>query len=226
MPKRLFPFVMVAFVTVLLLSNTAAVKVTQIGPFYFDGGTVLFPLSYIFGDILTEVYGYRRSRIVIWTGFLACVLMAFIYWLVGFLPAAPDWQNQEAYELILGQTPRIVAASLMGYFLGEFSNSYVLAKLKLLTKGKWLPLRTISSTVVGQLVDTFFFVFIAFWGIIPSAAIWHMLWSNYIFKTGFEVLATPLTYKAVGWLKKAEKEDYYDWDTDFNPFKPSLKDLT
>ena len=129
---------MVAFVVVLLISNTVAVKVTQLGPFYFDGATVLFPLAYIFGDILTEVYGFKKSRFVIWSGFVACAFMAFAYWLIGVLPSAPDWGKQEAYNVILGQTPRIVLASLVAYFCGEFVNSFILAKMKILTDGRWL----------------------------------------------------------------------------------------
>ncbi|MCL6611192.1 MAG: queuosine precursor transporter [Peptococcaceae bacterium] len=216
---------MVAFVVVLLLSNTVAVKVTQLGPFYFDGATVLFPLSYIFGDILTEVYGYKRSRVVVWSGFVACIFMAFIYWLVGVLPAAPDWSNQEAYNAILGQTPRIVLASLIAYFCGEFVNSFVLAKMKIFTRGRWLWTRTIGSTVVGQAVDTSLFVTIAFAGMIPPAALLHMVISNYVFKTTYEAVATPFTYAACGALKKAENEDYYDYTTKFNPFAVSLADL-
>lgn len=225
MRYKVFPFVMVAFVVVLLLSNTVAVKVTQLGPFYFDGATVLFPVSYIFGDILTEVYGYRRSRVVVWTGFAACIFMAFIYWLIGILPSAPDWGNQEAYSLILGQTPRIVLASLIAYFCGEFANSFVLAKLKIITRGRWLWTRTIGSTVVGQAVDTGLFVTIAFAGTIPGAALLYMAASNYVFKTCYEAIATPWTYAACRWLKRVENEDYYDHSTNFNPFAVSVSDL-
>lgn len=225
MRYKLFPFVMVAFVVVLLLSNTVAVKVTQLGPFYFDGATVLFPLSYIFGDILTEVYGYKRSRVVVWSGFVACAFMAFIYWLIGVLPSAPDWSNQGAYNAILGQTPRIVLASLIAYFCGEFVNSFVLAKMKILTRGRWLWTRTIGSTVVGQAVDSSLFVVIAFAGVIPGAALLHMAASNYIFKTCYEAAATPLTYGVCGWLKRVEQEDYFDHGTNFNPFAVSVSDL-
>ncbi|MBC7348249.1 MAG: queuosine precursor transporter [Clostridia bacterium] len=225
MRYRLFPFIMAAFVAVLLVSNTVAVKVTRLGPFYFDGATILFPVSYIFGDILTEVYGYRRSRAVIWTGFGACAFMALIYWLVGVLPPAPDWQGQDAYRQILGQTPRIVAASLAAYFCGEFANSYVLARMKILTAGKWLWTRTIGSTAVGQFVDSWLFVTLAFAGTIPTAALVHMAVSNYVFKTLYEAAATPATYAAVNYLKRAEREDYYDRETNFNPFLVSLGDL-
>lgn len=222
---RLFPLVMSAFVAVLLVSNTVAVKVTHIGPFYFDGATILFPLAYIFGDILTEVYGYKRSRIVVWTGFAACAFMSFIYWLVGVLPAAGDWSGQSAYVTILGQIPRIVIASLIAYSCGEFVNAYILAKMKIATKGKHLWTRTVGSTLVGQGVDTVIFVTIAFAGIIPGQLLWYMMVSNYIFKTTCEILATPATYAAVGFLKRTEQVDCYDTHTNFNPFKFSLRDL-
>lgn len=225
MRYKLFPFVMVAFVVVLLVSNTVAVKVTQLGPFYFDGATVLFPLAYIFGDILTEVYGFKKSRFVIWSGFVACAFMAFAYWLIGVLPSAPDWGKQEAYNVILGQTPRIVLASLVAYFCGEFVNSFILAKMKILTDGRWLWTRTVSSTVVGQAVDTALFVVIAFTGLIPWVALLHMAVSNYVFKTCFEVAATPVTYAACGWFKRVEQEDYFDNETNFNPFAVSIDDL-
>lgn len=222
---RLYPIVMSAFVAVLLLSNTVAVKVTNIGPFYFDGATILFPLAYIFNDLLTEVYGYKKSRMVVWTGFAAAIFMALIYWAVGALPAAADWTGQTAYMQILGQTPRIVVASLIAYFCGEFSNSYILAKMKIATKGRWLWSRTIGSTLVGELIDTVLFVSVAFYGVIPQDLLIYMMISNYVFKTSFEVLATPLTYAAVKWLKKVDHTDVYDIGTDFNPFKVKLDDL-
>jgi len=216
---------MAMFVTILMVSNTVAVKITHLGPFYFDGATILFPIAYIFGDILTEVYGYKRSRIVVWIGFLACIIMSLIYWLVGILPAAADWQQQEAYLAILGQTPRIVVASLIAYLGGEFVNAFILAKLKIATAGRFLWTRTIGSTVVGQAVDTVLFVGIAFTGVIPSNLLWYMIISNYVFKTVFEIIATPFTYAAVGVVKRVEEVDYYDRDTNFNPFSFSLKDM-
>lgn len=225
MRYKIFPFVMVAFVVVLLLSNTVAVKVAIFGPFFFDGAVILFPFSYIFGDILTEVYGYRRSRVVIWTGFIACIFMSFIYWLVGMLPAAPPWGGQEAYQRILGQIPRIVMASLVAFFCGEFTNSYILAKLKIFTQGRWLWTRTIGSTIAGQLVDTALFITIAFTGIVPETVVVRMIITNYLFKTTYEVLATPLTYAVTGWLKRVENEDYYDYKTNFNPFMVTGEDL-
>ena len=208
----------VFFVSVLLISNVASTKIVDFGWFTFDGGTLLFPLSYIFGDILTEVYGYKRSRGVIWLGFFSAFVMSIVFIVVGALPAAPDWTNQAAYDAILGLTPRLVLASLIAYFCGEFSNSFILAKMKILTGGKWLWTRTIGSTVVGELIDSTLFILIAFWGILPSALILTLIISNYLFKTAVEIVFTPITYKVIGFLKKNENEDYYDRDTNFNPF--------
>lgn len=216
---RYFDLIMALFVAVLLISNVASSKILDLGPFTFDGGTILFPISYIFGDILTEVYGYRRSRRVIWTGFGCSALAALTFMIVGALPPASGWGHQEAFMAILGQTPRIVIASLVAYFAGEFSNSYVLAKMKILTKGRWLWTRTIGSTLVGEGVDTLLFVTIAFAGVLPPSLLFSVILSNYIFKSGVEALATPITYQIVRWLKRAEQEDYYDYGTDFNPFK-------
>ena len=208
----------VFFVSVLLISNVASSKIVDLKWFTFDGGTLLFPLSYIFGDILTEVYGYKSSRGVIWLGFFMALLMSVIFIIVGILPPAAGWNNQAAYEAILGLTPRIVCASLIAYFFGEFSNSFVLAKMKIWTKGKWLWTRTIGSTVVGELVDSAIFVTIAFFGILPNSLLLTLIISNYLFKTGVEILFTPITYKVVNFLKRKENEDYYDRDTNFNPF--------
>ena len=208
----------VFFVSVLLISNVASSKIVDFGYFTFDGGTLLFPLSYIFGDILTEVYGYKRSRSVIWLGFFMALLMSVVFIIVGKLPPASDWGNQAAYDAILGLTPRIVCASLIAYFFGEFSNSFVLAKMKIWTEGKWLWTRTIGSTIVGELVDSALFILIAFFGIFPNSLILTLIISNYVFKTAVEVLFTPLTYRIVKFLKIKEGEDYYDKDTNFNPF--------
>lgn len=215
---RYFDLIMALFVAVLLISNVASTKIVQFGPFTFDGGTLLFPISYIFGDILTEVYGYGRSRRVIWMGFFCAMLMALTLSVVGWLPAAEGWEGQEAYQAILGMTPRIVLASLIAYWAGEFSNSYVLARMKVLTRGRWLWSRTIGSTIVGEGVDTLLFVTIAFAGVLPGHLLFSIALSNYLFKTGLEILMTPATYQAVSFLKKAESEDFYDTDTDFNPF--------
>jgi len=206
------------FVAVILISNVASTKILDLGWFIFDGGTLLFPVSYIFGDILTEVYGYKRSRKVIWLGFFSAFLMSATFMVVGKLPAAGEWQLQEAYDAILGLTPRIVVASLIAFLAGEFSNSYVLAKLKILTKGRHLWIRTIGSTAVGQAVDTMLFVGVAFWGIHSGGLLVSIIISNYVFKCGIEAALTPVTYRVVRWLKKEEQEDYYDTDTKFNPF--------
>lgn len=219
---QFFDLIMALFVAVLIISNIASSKILDLGPFTFDGGTLLFPISYIFGDILTEVYGYKRSRRVIWVGFGSAALAAITLGIVGILPAAQGWEHQEAYMAILGQTPRIVAASLIAYFAGEFSNSYVLAKMKIATNGRWLWTRTIGSTLVGEGVDTLLFVVIAFAGALPTGLLISIVISNYVFKCGIEAAATPLTYRLVRFLKRVEGEDYYDVGTDFNPFKLSV----
>lgn len=211
----------VFFVAVLLISNVASSKITTLGWFTFDAGTLLFPLSYIFADILTEVYGYRRSRSIIWLGFFSALLMSLVFMIVGALPPAEDWGNQDAYEKILGITPRIVLASLAAYLVGEFCNSFILAKMKVLTAGRWLWTRTIGSTLVGELVDSVLFILIAFAGILPGSLLLALMASNYVFKTAVEILFTPLTYKVVGFLKRNEHEDHYDRGTNFNPFAVS-----
>lgn len=216
---KYFDLIMALFVAVLLISNVASSKILELGPFTFDGGTILFPISYIFGDILTEVYGYRRSRRVIWAGFGCAALMAGVFALVGALPPAEGWENQAAYEAILGTTPRIVLGSLIAYFAGEFSNSYTLARMKVLTRGRWLWTRTIGSTLVGEGVDTLLFVSIAFAGTLPWPLFWSIVVSNYVFKCGLEAAMTPVTYQITNFLKRSENEDVYDVDTDFNPFK-------
>ena len=216
---RYFDLFMGGFVAIMLISNVASSKILVLGPFTFDGGTLLFPFSYIFGDVLTEVYGYARSRRVIWAGFAANLLMAAVFAIVGALPPAEGWEHQGAYETILGMTPRIVAGSLIAYFAGEFSNSWVLARMKVLTKGRWLWSRTIASTLVGEGIDTLLFVLIAFYGTFSGGLLGAIIISNYLFKCGLEALATPITYRIINGLKRVEREDYYDYDTDFNPFK-------
>ena len=206
------------FVAVLLISNVASTKLTTIGGLTLDAGTILFPLTYIFGDILTEVYGYNRARRVIWLGLGTNILMAAIFMIVGVLPASADWPNQEAYNTILGLAPRIVLASVVAYIAGEFVNSFILAKMKVAMKGKKLWMRTIGSTLVGQLLDTLLFATIAFYGIFPNEVLIAIIISNYIFKVSLEVLLTPVTYAVVNKLKKSEHEDYYDKKTNFNPF--------
>jgi uncharacterized integral membrane protein (TIGR00697 family) len=220
------------FVAVLLISNIAsAAKILDWGVsllglrLAFDAGTLLFPVSYIFGDVLTEVYGYRRSRKVIWTGFALSGLMALTFWLVGHLPGEAEWETyagQEAYQAILGgvSSGGIIIASLVAYFAGEFSNSYVMAKMKIATRGRWLWTRTIASTLVGEGVDTALFVTIAsLFDVFPWSIAVTLIVTNYIFKVGIEALMTPLTYRIVNGLKRAEHEDFYDYDTDFNPFR-------
>lgn len=215
-------FITVFFVMVLLVSNVVSSKIVLFGPFTFDGGTLLFPLSYIFGDILTEVYGYAKSRRVIWTGFLMMFIASCVFMAIGALPPAPDWDGQAAYDKILGIAPRIFLASMIAYFAGEFSNSFILAKMKVWMNGKRLWMRTVGSTLVGEALDSVIFVLIAFGGVFPNDLLWTIIVSNYIFKVGVEVLFTPVTYAATGFLKKREHEDHYDRKTDFNPF--TIKD--
>lgn len=212
-------FITAFFAIVLLTSNVVSTKIIELGPFTFDGGTLLFPLSYIIGDILTEVYGYKRTRKVIWTGFFMAFFAMLVIMLIGWMPAAADWGFQESYENILGLTFRIVTASLIAYLAGEFLNSFIMAKMKIWSKGRHLWMRTIGSTLFGEGVDTLLFVLIAFWGVFDTNLLWAILISNYIFKVGVEVLFTPITYLVVKVLKKREHEDYYDHKTDFNPFK-------
>lgn len=216
---KYYDLIMAGFVTVLLCSNLIGVtKVTQIWGFTFGTGIFFFPLSYIFGDILTEVYGYGRSRKVVWAGFGALLFACFMSWFVVRAPPAPGWPNQEHVEKMFGSTWRIVFASLAGFFSGEFVNSYVLAKMKLVTKGKMLWARTIGSTIVGELVDSLVFYPLAFLGTWETSLVIQVLFTNYSIKVLWEVLMTPVTYRVVNFLKKAEQEDYYDWNTRFTPF--------
>lgn len=211
-----FVVVVAVFVTCLITANIIAVKVISVGWFIAPAAIIVFPVSYIFGDILTEVYGYRRARQVIWLGFL-CNLIFVIFAGIGqLLPSASFWDAQAAYERILGYAPRLLAASACGYLVGEFANSFVLAKMKILTKGRWLWTRTIGSTIVGQGLDTVIFITLAFIGtdsFVPIIILYHWL-----AKTGIEAVATPGTYALVNFLKKKEATDTYDYGTDFNPF--------
>lgn len=206
------------FSATLLISNTLDNKVFMLGSLALPAGIILFPLAYLFGDVLTEVYGYGASRKVIWTGFASLVLMVLTYEFARVLPPAPFWPHQEAYVAILGRVPRIVAASITAYFAGEFCNSFVLAKVKVKMKGKAMALRFVLSTLAGQLVDTVVFVAIAFTGVFPVAELVSLTLSAWAVKVGWEVLALPITVRVVKALKKAENEDYYDTDTNFNPF--------
>jgi len=216
---KYFNLISVFFVSILLISNIASTKIIDVIWFTFDGGTLLFPLSYIFNDILTEVYGYKKSRQAIWLGFFSALMMSFIFIIIGALPSASGWENQDAYMKILGLTPRIVFASLIAYFCGELLNSFILAKAKILTNGKWLWVRIVGSTIFGELIDSLIFIFIAFWGVLSVPLIFTLITCNFIFKVLFEVLFLPVTYKIIDFLKKEERIDFYDRKTNFNPFK-------
>jgi queuosine precursor transporter len=219
---RYYDLVMAAFVTILLCSNLiGAAKVCSIWGVTFGAGVLFFPVSYVFGDILTEVYGYARSRKVVWAGFVAMAFASFMSWFILRLPPAEGWLNQPALQAVFGGTPRLVGASLVAYCVGEFANSYTLAKMKIWSQGKWLWTRTVGSTIVGELIDSVIFYPIAFLGLWPTDLVIKVMISNYLIKVIWEVLMTPLTYKVVGFLKRAENEDYYDTDTNFTPF--SLK---
>jgi len=211
-------FVVIAavFVTCLITANIIAVKVISIGSVALPAAVIVFPISYIFGDILTEVYGYRWARRVIWLGFACNLVFVFFAWVGQLLPAASFWGDQEAYKTILGYTPRLLAASFAGYLVGEFANSFIMAKMKIRTKGRRLWARTIGSTMVGEGLDSAIFIIIAFVGTPSFAPI--MILYHWLAKTGIEVLATPFTYATVNYLKKKEGIDTYDYQTSFNPF--------
>ncbi len=217
---RYYDLVMAAFVTVLLCADLIGPgKVARIGGLTFGAGVLFFPISYIFGDVLTEVYGYARARKVVWAGFAALAFASFMAAVVVAFPPAPGWVHQAAYETVFGSTWRIVAASLVAFWAGEFCNSYVLAKMKVRTAGRRLWTRTIGSTLVGEAVDSAIFYNLAFIGVWPRELLVKVMITNYLLKCAWEAVATPVTYRVVAWLKYAEREDYYDRDTDFNPFK-------
>ena len=226
---RYYEFVMAAFVVVLVCSNLigpakiAQVDLPLVGALTFGAGVLFFPISYVFGDILTEVYGYARSRRVIWAGFAGLAFASFMAWIVVSLPPAPFWKHQEAYEVAFGAAWRISLASMIAYFCGEFVNSFVLAKMKIATGGRWLWSRTIGSTIFGEGVDSLIFYPLAFYGsgIIPDDKLPTVMLAQFVGKVAVEVLFTPVTYAIVGWLKRAENEDYFDRGTRFTPF--SLK---
>ncbi len=224
---RWYTFITALFVVTLVTSNIIAVKVVHIFGLFLPAAVILFPVAYIFGDVLTEVYGYARARQVIWTGFFCNLVVVLAIWIGGALPSAPFWSAgvfkspgtaQQAYQAILGFTPRLLLASFTAYLVGEFLNSFVLARLKVQTKGRFLWLRTISSTIVGEGADSVIFISIAFWGIFAPSDIGVAILSQWVFKVVYETLATPLTYLVVNKLKKIEQEDYFDRKTDFNPF--------
>ena len=215
---RFYDYFLAAFVVVLLISNLVGQKICAFGPFRVSGAQLLFPLTYIFGDTFTEVYGYSASRRAIWVGFFACGLMALMGWLTIALPPAPEWKNQAAFATVFYQVPRLVVASLIAFWCGEFANSFVMAKMKLWTKGRHLWSRTIGSTVVGQGVDTFVLVLVAFGGTVPFVTLMTLAGSAYLFKVVYEIVATPMTYSIVNGLKRAEGLDTFDYDTRFSPF--------
>lgn len=218
-PYKYIDLITTAFAVVLILSNIASVKIAAIRNISFDGGTILFPLAYLFGDILTEVYGFSRARRVIWIGFAMNILMVITFALVGMLPADALWGMQESYMNILGVVPRIVLASLAAYLLGEFLNSYVLAKMKVKTGGKRFGVRAICSTAIGQAVDTSVFLLIAFAGILPWSLLGTIWVTNYVFKIVVEIVLLPVTTRVVAWLKKEEEVDFFDTETDFKPIR-------
>ena len=224
---RYYDFVMAAFVTVLICSNfigaakQATLNLPGLGPTPFGAGVLFFPISYIFGDILTEVYGYGRDRRVVWAGFAALAFASFMAWVVISLPPGPsDYMKhyQPALESVFGNSWRIALGSMIAFWCGSFSNSYILAKMKIWTEGRWLWTRTIGSTLVGELVDSSLFYVIAFYGIWATSDVIQVAMAQYVLKTGWEVVMTPVTYRVVGFLKRAEHEDYYDRHTNFTPF--------
>ncbi len=215
--SRWFVAIAAIFVTCLITANITAVKLISLGGIILPAAVVIFPISYIFGDVLTEVYGYRQARLVIWLGF-ACNLLAVIaIWLGEILPPASFWNGQSAYAQILGYTPRLLLASFIAYLVGEFANSFVLAKMKIFTKGQWLWTRTIGSTLVGEGLDSLFFITIAFLGTIPLNGLFSAIVAQWLFKSLYEVIATPLTYAVVNFLKRREGIDVFDYNTHFNP---------
>jgi len=217
--SKYFFYIAVLFVAILMISNTVVVKLIQVGPLIFTGAFLIFPISYIFGDILTEVYGFKVTRKLIWAGFMTQILMALCYWIVQIMPSASVWSGQSAYETILGVVPRIVFASIIAYCAGEFTNSYIMSKMKILMNGKYLWMRTIGSTIIGQLLDSSIFLLLAFAGTIPLNVIFSMMIVMYVGKVVYEIILTPLTYLVVRRLKQAEGMDIYDRGISYNPFR-------
>jgi len=214
---RYLDLLITIFVVILIVSNLIAPKFVAVGWFRFSAAQLLFPITYIFGDVFTEVYGYSASRKAIWTGFLGSVIMTAFGLFAIWLPPAPEFRHQQAFETIFGVVPRNVAGSLIAYWAGEFANSLTVAKMKLWTGGRWLWTRTVGSTIVGQLVDTSIVIFFIFWGE-PLGVMAQLIVSGYLFKVTYEVLATPLTYLVVNFLKREEGVDFFDRNTNFNPF--------
>lgn len=214
-----FLLLVVVFVTALIVSNIISVKLFEVWGWVLPAGTIIFPVSYILGDVLTEVYGYRRARQVIWLGFAANLVVVLVIMAAIALPPASFWDGQDAYERILGFAPRLLLASFAAYLVGEFANAYIMARMKILTRGRWLWSRTIGSTLVGQGLDSLVFMTIAFAGILPVGALLGAVVLQWLVKSAYEALATPLTYWVVGALKHYEGIDTYDYDVDFNPLK-------
>lgn len=212
-----FVLIVAIFITSLITSNIIAVKLVLVAGLVVPAAVIIFPVSYIFGDVLTEVYGYAASRRAIWLGFFCNLLAVIAFFVAGLLPPASFWQGQPAYEAILGSTPRLLAASFLAYLVGEFANSFVLAKMKIATRGRWLWTRTIGSTLVGEGLDSLVFISLAFAGTIPLDSLATAIVTQWLFKTVYEIVATPLTYLIVGWLKAKEGMDVYDYKTDFSP---------
>lgn len=215
----LFLIIACLFVTCLLLSNIIAGKLITVFGWVLPGAVILFPLTYIFGDVLTEVYGFRKARLVIWTGFGANLLMVLVFALIIYIPSPGFFEGQEAFALVLGMAPRVVLASLLAYFIGELTNAFILSRMKIMTAGKWLWARTIGSTLIGEGIDTVVFITIAFWTLVPTEVLLQMMLFQYIFKVSYEILATPLTYLAVGKLKNQEGLDTFDHNVKYNPFQ-------
>lgn len=212
-----FLFIVAIFITCLITANLTAVKLVEIFGLVFPAGTIIFPISYIFGDVLTEVYGYRQARRVIWLGFFCNFILVITLWVGQILPPASFWDGQGAYERILGYTPRLLAASFLAYLVGEFANSFVLAKMKIATKGRWLWTRTIGSTLVGEGLDSLVFITLAFLGTIPARVLLSAILTQWLVKCAYEAAATPLTYQVVDFLKRKEGLDVFDYETKFNP---------
>lgn len=215
--SKMFMIIAVVYVTCLLLSNLIAGKMWAIGGITLPAAVILFPITYIFGDVFTEVYGFRNARTIIWLGFGCSFFAVAIYLLTIALPHPDFWANQEAYQTVLGTTPRVAAASFIGYLFGEFSNSMILSKLKVATKGKKLWVRTILSTLVGEGFDSIIFVTVSFWGTMDNATVLQMILFQYLFKVCYEIIFTPVTYGVVGWLKQKEGVDTFDYDVKYRP---------
>ena len=216
-----FMIIVALYVTSLITANTAAVKVLNFSAWTVDAGILTFPIAYIVGDVLTEVYGYAAARRVIWLGFICNAIAVAIFQIARFLPAEATWEGDAAFDMVFGATPRLLIASMSAYLVGSFVNAYVLARLKVMTEGKWLWTRTIGSTIVGAGLDTVVFVFIAFAGLFSGQILWEMIYTNWLLKIGYEIVVTPVTYKVVNALKRRERIDVYDQGTNFNPLTMS-----